>query len=111
MMISEKLQVHLIETDMLFWFLLLWMLLMVEIGFRLGNYLVKKYRIQKADNSDTFLAAIFGILALLLAFTFSGASDRFDQRRELIVKEVSAIGTSSNKTPSFNPVNSGVNAL
>lgn len=93
MMISEKLQVNLVETDMVFWFLLLWMLLMVEFGWRLGNHLAKKYRIQKSDNSDTFLAAIFGLLALLLAFTLSGASDRFDQRRELIVKEVSSIGT------------------
>lgn len=93
MMISEKLQLHLIESNMAFWFLLIWMLLMVEIGWRLGSYLVKRYHSQKADNSDTFLAAIFGLLALLLAFTFSGASDRFDQRRGLIVNEVSTIGS------------------
>jgi hypothetical protein len=33
------------------------------------------------------------LLALLIAITFSGASDRFDKRRDLIVQEVSAIGT------------------
>ena len=102
-MISEKLQIYLIETDMVFWALLLLMLLMVETGWRLGNFLATKHRIQKADNSDTFLAAIFGLLALLLAFTFSGASDRFDQRRELIVNEVSTIGTAYQSVDLLSP--------
>ena len=39
------------------------------------------------------VGAIFGLLALIMAFTFSGASDRYDHRRELIAKEVSSIGT------------------
>jgi len=38
-------------------------------------------------------ASVFGLLGLLLAFTFSGAASRFDHRRELITKEVNAIGT------------------
>lgn len=37
--------------------------------------------------------AIFGLMGLLIAFTFSGAASRFDARRELIVEEVNAIGT------------------
>jgi len=37
--------------------------------------------------------AIFGLLGLLLAFTFSGAASRFDTRRELIVEEANDIGT------------------
>ena len=36
---------------------------------------------------------IFALLGLLMAFTFSGASTRFEQRRELIVTEANAIGT------------------
>jgi hypothetical protein len=38
-------------------------------------------------------AAIFGLLGLLIAFTFSGAADRFDGRRVLITEEANAIGT------------------
>jgi hypothetical protein len=38
-------------------------------------------------------AATFGLLALLLGFTFSGADSLFEARRELIVSEASAIGT------------------
>lgn len=38
-------------------------------------------------------AAVFALLGLLIAFTFSGAAARFDDRRELIVQEANAIGT------------------
>ena len=37
--------------------------------------------------------AVFGLMALLLGFSFSGAVSRFDARRELIVQETNAIGT------------------
>jgi hypothetical protein len=37
--------------------------------------------------------AVFGLLGLLLAFAFSGADNRFQARRELIVQETNAIGT------------------
>jgi hypothetical protein len=37
--------------------------------------------------------AVFGLMGLLLAFTFTGAASRFDLRRDLIVQEVNAIGT------------------
>ena len=37
--------------------------------------------------------AVFGLLGLLLAFTFSGAMQRFDERRQLIGEEASAIAT------------------
>ncbi len=38
-------------------------------------------------------AAIFGLLGLMIAFVFSGAALRFDERRDLIVEEANAIGT------------------
>jgi hypothetical protein len=37
--------------------------------------------------------AVFALLGLLIAFTFSGASSRFEMRRALIVQEANAIGT------------------
>jgi hypothetical protein len=37
--------------------------------------------------------AVFGLLGLLVAFTFSGAANRFDTRRQLVVEETHAIGT------------------
>src|SRR5437867_3724039 len=37
--------------------------------------------------------AIFALFGLLVAFTFSGAAQRFDHRRDLIVAEANDIGT------------------
>jgi hypothetical protein len=37
--------------------------------------------------------SVFGLLGLLIAFTFSGAASRFDARRQLIVEETNHIGT------------------
>ncbi|NQW68974.1 MAG: hypothetical protein HQ457_01200 [Betaproteobacteria bacterium] len=93
MLLSENLRLQIFSSDLLFLILLVLMLLMIEVGWRVGFNLASKYSMQKVDASETFMAAIFGLLALLIALTFSGASDRFDHRRELIVLEVSAIGT------------------
>ena len=38
-------------------------------------------------------AALYALLGLFVAFTFSGASDRLENRRQLIVEESNAIGT------------------
>jgi hypothetical protein len=38
-------------------------------------------------------AAIFGLMGLMVAFTFQGAAQRFDERRDQIVDEANAIGT------------------
>jgi hypothetical protein len=47
------------------------------------------------DSRDARAAqgAVFALLGLLLAFTFSGALQRFDERRHLIVEEANDIGT------------------
>lgn len=37
--------------------------------------------------------AIFALFGLLLAFTFSGAASRYDERRQLILAETNALGT------------------
>jgi hypothetical protein len=93
MLLNENLRLLLFSSNLLICFLLFAMLFMVEIGWRIGNHLSSKYGATKVDSSNTFLTAIFSLLALLIAFTFSGAFDRFDNRRELIALEVSATGT------------------
>jgi hypothetical protein len=37
--------------------------------------------------------AVYGLLGLLIAFSFSGAASRFETRRDLIIDEANAIGT------------------
>jgi hypothetical protein len=38
-------------------------------------------------------ATVFGLLSLLIAFTFSGANTRFEARRELVKEQINALGT------------------
>ena len=48
------------------------------------------------DDSTSFgtvHGAVFALLGLMIAFTFSGAASRFDHRRDLIVEEANNIGT------------------
>lgn len=44
------------------------------------------------------MAAVLGLLALLLGFTFSLALDRYEQRRTLVLEESNAIGTAYLRT-------------
>ncbi len=49
---------------------------------------------EPAPDRDSFaMNSVLGLLALLIGFTFSLALSRYDSRRELVVKEANAIGT------------------
>lgn len=48
---------------------------------------------EDARDARTAQGAVFALLGLLLAFTFSGSLQRFDERRNLVVEEANAIGT------------------
>ena len=69
------------------------MLVMLEVGRRIGV----RQRARLGDTHGAGLAAVegslFALLGLIVAFTFSGAASRFDQRRALIVEEANDIGT------------------
>lgn len=65
----------------------------LRAGIRLGNAWLRSHPEDKGGDSPATDAAVFALLGLLIAFTFSGAADRFDRRRELIVQESNAIGT------------------
>lgn len=67
------------------------MLLCLEIGRRLGRGVIGDER--GKDGLGTVEGAIFALLGLLVAFTFSGAATRFEGRRHMIVDEANDIGT------------------
>lgn len=48
---------------------------------------------ESESGPDHLLSAALGLLALLLGFTFSMALNRFDTRRDLVVQEANALGT------------------
>lgn len=72
-------------------------LAVIEIGFRLGR------RSQSMDeHSRSQIAAvqgaILGMLALLLGFTFAMSMSRFETRKQLVLEEANAIGTTFLRT-------------
>ena len=74
--------------------LFLIMLLVLETGRRIGK---RYYSMEESEhhrgNRILVESAIYGLLGLLIAFTVSGAANRFDARRTLTVQEANAIGT------------------
>ena len=69
------------------------MLATMEAGRRIGV----RRRARDPEGAEiglgTINGAVFGLMGLLIAFTFSGAAARFDKRRELVVQEANNIGT------------------
>lgn len=73
------------------------------IAFYLLGYRVRQEAVaRKPERANTDLKAIngmlLGLLGLLLAFTFSMANARFDNRRSLIIEESNTIGTTILRT-------------
>ncbi len=70
-------------------------LLSIEAGFRLGRY--RRERATTGAEAEgpvgATVGATLGLLAFLLGFTFSLAASYFENRRELVLAEANAIGT------------------
>jgi hypothetical protein len=66
---------------------------MLEVGRRVGRRRMERDPESAKASTGAIDGAIFGLLGLLIAFTFSGAASRFDGRRQMIVEEANSIGT------------------
>ena len=66
------------------------MLVCLEYGRVLGR---KRAEPGGKEGLSVIEGAIFALLGLLIAFTFSGAAERFENRRHMIVEEANDIGT------------------
>lgn len=69
------------------------MLLALELGRRIGARRLAALPPGTSWEIGTLDGAVFALLGLLIAFTFSGAVTRFEARRHLVVEETNAIGT------------------
>jgi hypothetical protein len=69
------------------------MLALMEMGRRIGVRRRKDDHAAENSGISTIDGAVFGLMGLLVAFTFSGAASRFDTRRQLIGQEANDIGT------------------
>lgn len=73
--------------------LFLGMLVSLEVGRRIGVRRLQNDAEGARTGTGAIDGAVFALLGLLIAFTFSGAAARFDARRDLIVQETNDIGT------------------
>ena len=94
-------------ADELLYDLDLWLIFLVSIGAfflftELGFYLGRRAAPATSDHArsqvSTIQAALLGLLALLLGFTFAMAMSRFDMRKQLVLDEANAIGTTFLRT-------------
>jgi hypothetical protein len=68
-------------------------LLAIEAGFRFGESSRRNSAEEKESPISAISAALLGLVAFMLAFTFSAVTQRFDDRRALVRDEANAIGT------------------
>lgn len=78
------------------WGVLLFTIVLVLLSIEAGYALASRRRALAGDIRDGSagaVGALLGLLAFLLALTFSSSASRFDARRQLLLDEVNAIGT------------------
>ena len=73
--------------------LFLGMLTLLEVGRRLGVRRRPRESEGERSNLGTVEGAVFALFGLMVAFTFSGAATRFNEKRMLIAEEVNTIET------------------
>jgi hypothetical protein len=78
-------------------------LLVLELGRRAGLRRTAKSGSAAKTDISVVSSAVYSVFALLLGFTFAGATSRFDQRRDLIIGEANAISTAWQRTESLLP--------
>jgi hypothetical protein len=68
-------------------------LILLEVGRRIGARRLASDSEGARAGTGAVEGAVFGLMGLLIAFTFSGAAARFDARRQLVTEEANNIGT------------------
>jgi hypothetical protein len=73
-----------------------------EAGRALGLRLLRRTAPDGGISTDTpALSGVFGLLALLMAFSFGMGLNRYEERRALVVQEANALGTFSSRLALF----------
>jgi hypothetical protein len=68
-------------------------LILLNYGRQLGLRYLSQHGGESMTGLPTVEGAVFALIGLLLAFTISGALQRFDERRQLVVQEATAVST------------------
>ena len=73
-------------------------LLSVEVGYRFARTRLERSQEEKESPVSGMVGATLGLLAFMLAFTFGLAGSRFEDRRQVLLSEANAIGTTYLRT-------------
>ena len=68
-------------------------LLAIGLGMFMGNRRRRRADHEPSAQLGVIISAVLGLLAFMLAFTFSITAERFQSRRSLLLDEVNALGT------------------
>ena len=74
------------------------MLLSCEVGFRFGMRARSRQDKEAPGSLGSIVAGLLGMLAFVLAFTFSMAAGQFDTRKKNVLDEANAVGTAYLRT-------------
>ena len=69
------------------------LLAVFEVGFRFGRWYQDRTPDEKEGPTGMLVGSLLALMAFLLAITMGMASDRFNNRRQLVLDEANAIGT------------------
>jgi len=72
--------------------LLIAMLVLMETGRRAAVQPAAKKLVDMRGSLEKIQGAVFAAFVLLVAFTFSGAASRFNEKRRLIAEEANTVG-------------------
>jgi hypothetical protein len=70
-------------------------LALVAASIEIGRFVGVRVGKQGGDNASTLEAAVLGLLALMIGFTFAMALSRFEARRDAVLNEANAIGATA----------------
>jgi hypothetical protein len=68
-------------------------LLAFECGYRLGNRRQRRSPEEPRDSTALIVGSLLALVGFLLAITMNMATERFDKRRNLVLTEANAVGT------------------
>lgn len=70
----------------------------IEVGYRLGRIAHRRSADEKESPTSAFAAAVLGLVAFIMAFTFDIVSDRYDARKGLVRADANAIRTAYHRS-------------
>jgi len=83
-----------------------------EIGYRFGHRVTGVEKPETEQSITTLVSIIVGLVVFLLAFTFNMAAGRFQERRDVLIEDVNAIGTAYLRTETIaEPERSSIKVL